>query len=84
MKQEEVSMVDEILSTPQGRAMMKLAENHDWLMQIVGQANTLLIDASCYGNSHPMMNMESEWFTQFQLWRGMAARTLEELRKQAL
>lgn len=54
-------------------------EEVEWLRELVKRANTLLIDASCLNAQAPGMNMESEWFAHFQLWCGMAARTLKKV-----
>lgn len=42
MKQAEVSMVDEILSTPEGRAMMKCVEERDELRALLDIAHRIV------------------------------------------
>ncbi len=46
-EQHEVSLYDEVTSTPQGRAMMKCVEERDELRNLLDLANRTLIDASC-------------------------------------
>lgn len=54
-------------------------EEVEWLLELVKRANTLLIDASCLNGQAPGMNQDSEWFAHFQLWTGMAARSLKKV-----
>lgn len=76
MKQEEVSMVDEILSTPQGRAAMRMADQNSDLHHLLDIANDLITyaeniaDESCGG--------DEEWMRGFHRFKEGYAEALKQ------
>jgi hypothetical protein len=76
MEQQEVSMVDEILSTPEGRAMMKCVQERDELRNLLDKANELITyardiaDESCGG--------DEEWMSGFRQFRAGYEKDVEK------